>query len=414
MPISRLILSMFSFKAKQTNCPSFYLKTLLMLCSLLIASTITMNYWVDPYTIHQWDSASIRRYTSAPQKLTAWSKTYAAYRYQPEVVYLGSSRTEIGLPTDFPLFRGKRVLNLSLSGSSLGDAVNMLDHTSFFNRPEIIVWGLEFGLLFAQDYVNTDFEDSLVAVNSLYPLIRFLITLKRSLSIDMTVDSIRMLTGTDERVCPNILATYGQKSARSVEKSMENKGGTRGAFNNILERYPNSAPPDPTWALNELRTAIDRVCGQGGTLRFFIQPVHALDELLWINHWNELEEWKRALVKIIDKQKQRGCDIKLFDFSGFNEITTEEIPQKTGKDVMNYYWEQSHYKSDVGQLILEILFDQILSFAPDQFGIELTGATIESHLKMTRQARDRYCRSHPEETSNFFCPSNPIEAHSIP
>jgi hypothetical protein len=44
-----------------------------------------------------------------------------------------------------------------------------------------------------------------------------------------------------------------------------------------------------------------------------------------------MENWKRALVKIIDKHKQSGCNIRLMDLSGFNSITTEEIPQVTKK-----------------------------------------------------------------------------------
>jgi hypothetical protein len=108
------------------------------LAALLVWSAIvSMNYVVDPYFIHQWDSPLLKRLSPAQQKIMPWAKTYAAYRYRPEVIYLGSSRTEIGLPTDAAPFAGKRVFNLAIAGASVGDAVGMLRHTSFFHRPEV-------------------------------------------------------------------------------------------------------------------------------------------------------------------------------------------------------------------------------------------------------------------------------------
>ena len=370
---------------------------------VLLTGIVTMNYLVDPYLIHQWDTALIHRPSPKQQKIMPWVKTYAAYRYHPEVVFLGSSRTEIGLPPDFALFTGKRVFNLALAGGTFGDAVNMLNHTSVFHRPEVVVWGLDYGWLFSDKIGNTDFDRTLVAQGPSYPLWRLYLNIKRSISMAMTVDAIKTLLGLSEQSCQSLLATYGQKSAQCVDSIMKDEGGTAKAFGELIKKSsPSLNPPDVPATMQKFDSVTHDYCQQGTTFRFFIQPGHALAELsYWTTRWEDKENWKQALVKIVDKRKQEGCDIRLFDFSGFNSITTEDIPQTTGKDTMRYFWEQSHYRSEVGHKILEQLFSPAPQAESSDFGVELTGGTIQQHLANQRKSRSQYRKDHPRETKNM-------------
>ena len=68
---------------------------------------------------------------------------------------------------------------------------------------------------------------------------------------------------------------------------------------------------------------------------------------------------------------------------------------------MLYYWEHSHYRSEVGQIILEKLFRKDRLDVADDFGVELTGETIEQHLSDFRKKRSEYITSHPRETINM-------------
>lgn len=375
---------------------------LALAASLLLTAIVTVNYLVDPYFIHQWDTALLTRPSPAQQKFTPWAKTYAAYRYQPEVVYLGSSRTEIGLPVEPGVFAGKRVLNLAMKGGSLGDAVDMLEHTSFFHRPEIVVWGLDYGWLFHDGYGNMDFRRTLVAKDAGYPLWRWLVNVKRSLAPDMTVDAMRILLGLSEQSCQPILASYGTKAAQCVERIMADEGGTAKAFTAAISKYdPPTTSPDISPAMQRLAQVTQDYCAAGTAFRFFIQPAHALAELYWAPRWDDLEDWKRALVRVVDQRQQQGCDIRLLDFSGFNRVTTEEIPQVTGKETMEHYWEHSHYRSAVGARILTQLFAPDPPSAADDFGVALHSDVIERHLDNLRQARDHYCATHPRETALY-------------
>ena len=370
----------------------------------LLILLVTLNYVVDPYFIHQWDTKLIQRLSPAQQKIMPWVKTYAAYRYRPEVVYLGSSRAEIGLPTDSKVFKGKRVFNLALSGASLGDAVSMLNHTSFFHRPEIVVWGLDYGWQFREEAGNTDFTRTLVAHESFYPIRRTFLNVKRSVSMAMTVDTMKILLGVSEQSCQSLLASYGQKTSQCLEPIMRNEGGTAKAFEEILKkRGPEANPSDVAAALQLFDRMTHDYCRNGTAFRFYMHPVHALAELsYWATRWRDLDNWKRALVHIIDARRREGCDIRLVDFSGFNSITTEDIPQITGKEDMQNYWEHSHYRSEVGEKILERLMLPDQQEEADDFGVELNGETIEQHLLDFHAERRQYFIDHPRETRNMI------------
>ncbi|MFA5907032.1 MAG: hypothetical protein WC836_24105 [Desulfobacula sp.] len=368
---------------------------------LLLTVIIILNYGVDPYFIHEWDTPLLNRLSPAQQKIVPWAKTYAVYRYRPEIVLLGSSRTEIGLPADSRLFSGKRVFNLGISGASLGDAVNMLKHTSIFHRPEMIVWGLDYGWQFREKTGNTDFAKELIARGPDYLLRRTLLNLKRSMSMAMTVDTLKILSGNSEQSCKSLLAYNGHKPSQCMEIIMEKEGGTKKAFEEVLKKKePFGAPENIAATIQLFDQAIGDACRNGTLVRLYIQPIHALAELsYWATQGEDLDNWKRALVKMTDARRQAGCDIKLYDFSGFNSITTEEIPQATGKEDMQHYWEQSHYKSEVGERMLEEMLDTGKKISPTAFGVELRGETIEQHLLDFRQARQKYIDDHPKETA---------------
>ncbi len=389
--------------SEKGNLPIYFL-AIGVSALLLLGLIVTMNYTIDPYFIHQWDSPLLHRLSPAQQKIMPWAKTYAAYRFQPEVVYLGSSRTEIGLPTESPLFTGKRVFNLAISGASVGDAVNMLRHTAFFHRPEIVVWGLDYGWQFREKTGNTDFNKELVAEGASYPIRRTFLNIKRSISMAMTGDALNIVLGKSEQSCFSLLAYYGHKSSQCLEVIMRNEGGTKKAFEEVLKKKePLGTPEDVAATIQLLDQVTSDYCQSGTLFRLYLQPIHALAELsYWATLTDDLDAWKRALVKMVDARRQGGCDIRLYDFSGFNRITTEEIPQTTGNDSMQNYWEQSHYRSEVGLKILEELFAAGQEGQQNTFGVELRGDTIEQHLVNFSHARRQYRADHPKETANIL------------
>ena len=68
---------------------------------------------------------------------------------------------------------------------------------------------------------------------------------------------------------------------------------------------------------------------------------------------------------------------------------------------MQFYWEQSHYRSEVGLRILEELLAAGENRAESTFGVELRGDTIEQHLRNFDHSRQKYITDHPKETANI-------------
>lgn len=364
--------------------------------SLLVSGTVaTLNYQVDPYLIHQWNTPHLQRLLPGRERLSPWGKTYALARFRPQVLFVGNSRTELGLPVNTIWFGGKRVFNAGLSGASLGDAAAMARHAATVSKLETVVWGID-APSFSMEIGNTDFDRELVAQDRHYLLRRWMINLRRALSLDMTQDSIRVLRGQFGSVCLSSLALLGQRDGRCVRDRIESLGGTAASILPRVRDFSRGGGPTAE-AMQELDRATAALCRAGTRVRLYINPTHAMtsDVLYWAGKWPALEQWQQQLTALVEQRRRQGCDVRLFDFSGFNSVTTESPPQRSGQPEMVHYWETSHYRENVGQMILTRMFG-----ADDaRFGVELTPASLPLHQAEQRAARDRYHQEHPAETA---------------
>ncbi|MEB3342006.1 hypothetical protein [Okeania sp.] len=118
----------------------------------------------------------------------------------------------------------------------------------------------------------------------------------------------------------------------------------------------------------------------------FISPSHATQWEIIKNagHWSSFEEWKREVVKITP----------VFDFSGYNTITTEPIHNN-----MENYTENSHYTPKVGNLILNRILSYKEEELPEDFVILINSKNLESHLEKIRQDREVWVKNNPDEVN---------------
>ena len=369
-------------------------------CVLSILVGISaLNYRIDPYLLHQWDSPMLQRLRPTNEKLSVWGKTYAVARYRPAVVYIGNSRTEMGLPaTVSSLFQGKSVFNSAVSGASIGDAILLAEHAARVSRIDTLVWGID-APSFSMALGSAGVEPGLVDDGPGFFARRALLNLKRGLSVDMTHDSLRILQGSYGGVCLSSLALHGQRDKACISDPVHGWAGTARAFTPRLQEFGDGAGPAAD-ALQAFDASVGKLCRGGTRLRLYINPTHALslDALYWRGKWDAMEQWQRDLAKMAGHYRRQGCDVRLYDFSGFNSITSEPIPQVTGAREMRYYWEASHYRDNVGRFILARLFGGPLA-PPADFGAELTEAGIAAHQAATRAARERYHAQRAEETA---------------
>jgi hypothetical protein len=112
-------------------------------------------------------------------------------------------------------------------------------------------------------------------------------------------------------------------------------------------------------------------------------------------HWAEVENWKVALADIATRY-QRDCNIKIFDFSGFNSLTAERIDRMTPEMGLANYWEASHFRDNVGKLVLRRLFAPDPSL-PTDFGRELNNDTVAAINSLSNRERANFLLSHSNE-----------------
>jgi len=369
-------------------------------CVLIaLAAVSALNYRIDPYLLHQWDSPLLQRLRPTYEKLSVWGKTYAVARYRPAVVYIGNSRTEIGLPTAVrPLFGGLTVFNSAVSGASIADAMLLAEHAARVSQVDTLVWGID-APSFSMELGSAGVEPGLTDGGPAFFVRRALLNVKRGLTVDMTHDSWRILNGSYDGVCLSSLALQGQRDQSCISKPSYGWIGTARAMRPRLQEFSDGLGPTAP-ALQAFEASIAKLCRGGTRLRLYINPTHALsmDALYWRGKWSAMEQWQASLAQLAQRQREQGCDVRLFDFSGYNSITSEAIPQVSGQREMQYYWEASHYRDNVGHLILARLFGGE-PVPPDDFGVELKPASLPAHHAAMRAARDRYHQTHLEETA---------------
>jgi hypothetical protein len=130
----------------------------------------------------------------------------------------------------------------------------------------------------------------------------------------------------------------------------------------------------------------------------FISPFHArIGELMdRAGRWEAFEAWKRRVVEIAE-----GAGAPpVWDFSGYNAVTTEPVPAEGGA-AMRWYWDSSHYAPSVGNLILDRMLDADTGARVAGFGVRLTEQNIESHLTRIRSERERYRRERAEDLADI-------------
>ena len=373
-----------------------FLLTFLCTSALAVGAVATLNYTVDPYLIHQWDTPTVQRLRPPREKLSAWGKTYAIARYRPAVLYLGNSRTELGLPARHPVLGDVPAFNGALSGASLGDMVAMAGHAMALSRLDTVVWGID-APSFSMVRGTLDFDRELVADGSGYLARRALLDLKRALTLDMTIDSVNLLAGRFGSVCRSNLAFHGQRDETCIADHMKGWGGTVAAVRPRLREFVRGDGPTAE-AMHAFEATLSGLCRRGTRVRVYVNPTHAsmYVALHAAGKWAALEHWQRELAQLGERLRAGGCDARFYDFSGFNGITTEALPPAGSAREMRYFWEPSHYRANVGGMLMRRMFG-----GPGEpvagFGAELAPAMVAAHLREQRDGRERYATEYPAD-----------------
>src|SRR3989441_8778944 len=398
--------------------------------ALLLAAVVAVNLVVDPFGMHRLVVLeSVNAYKPAIPTRVRLIKAYEVRRLRPRGIILGTSRSHVGLRPSHDGWdpAARPVYNLAFDGATTKEMYHYLRHAHAVRPLRQVVLGLDtYHATLAPATTRPDFDAPLLdspAALALPPLTRA--DLKVPTSLDTLRTSLETVQSQGDREA-EWFAPDGQRLGDVFFRQPgEHFGqiGPRGYFEEIdrlevgFKRQGQLAANAPEPARTARQPAspsetslayIGRIVAfcraEGIDLRIFIAPEHAhqLEITAAIGEWATLENAKRAVVQVLAEDSAQHPDARptpLWDFTGNSSVRTKALPEPGGPAERDFYWDSSHFKDVVGDLVLDRLFglSHPRRTVPPDFGVRLTPATIEPAFTRLRANQLAYRRSNPRD-----------------
>jgi hypothetical protein len=387
---------------------------------LMLSVTGMTNLIIDPYGL--FNIITISGFNSKKPAIgqhVRMFKAHAVRSYKPASLILGSSRAEYGLDPDHAGWNpaANPTYNLGLPSGSIYEAWRYLLHTHAQYPVKQVVLALDLFMFNENWQTESDFrEDRLVTPDNTHPPIGWIRDIITAIfSIDALHSSIETIFPINSN-SDTYYQTNGSRDPSNNSENIKKKGGHHKAFLSN-ETYSLTAPDgwklfslghdgaQGSTPLNTFEQLVKFCRIEGIELFVLISPVHARKlEILWqFGLWNTYEQWKYKLTTILAADAASHPienPFPLWDFSGYNRITTERVPP-LGDIItqMQWYWEGSHYKKVVGDTMLDIIFGNRDTdfYIHHGFGALLTMENIDNHLMLIRNSRANYASHHEKD-----------------
>jgi Tetratricopeptide repeat len=413
----------------------------------LFLSVVATNVFVDPFGLFYFvniDGFNAQRLKAASEARMV--KAIQVCLDQPTAVVMGTSRVEVGMNPVHPGWEdGARPYSLALAGTGLAE-LDMTFRHLVQASPAVkqVAIGVDF-LMFNANREAHVFGAEVLGFDRKRLLLKPGATCLRSVSSDafnvLGVPALRYSLATigSQMTPPDSSKANYNPTMVGQWIAQYDRRGYRGDYydaafkwlwaeNGARENFDDSdhRPGQETYYVDKIwrpspekrycftraevdtfavfRSMIDFAYQSGVDVRLFINPIHArmLVAIREAGLWPTYEAWKRGISEIVEDEGRKlgRAPIPLWDFSGFNTVTTEAIPPigvTTSK--MRFWWEPSHYQSLVGAMML----DRILGYSdpkrdvPADFGVRLDRTTIDAWIDATRKGALDYAVAEPRD-----------------
>jgi hypothetical protein len=397
----------------------------------VLAAVAALNAVVDPFGMYRVvDLPGRNTYKPAVANRVRLVKAYDVRRLRPDSVLLSSSRGHAAFRTSHEGWArvAQRRYNLAFDGATTSEMLAYLRHAEAGRHLKLVLLGLDsYHPALAQAGNKPGFEPSQLRAGVPWDPLRMAMADARLLvSADTMKESVRTLESQREHD-PEVLSLKpdGQRAGevRYRGRSIFVEHGPRAYFDASIQESigyalewkiparPRRAapaavpatPPDPLSSLDYILKIVHFCREHDIELRMFITPSHAceMEVRKATGAWEWTENGKRALVRALaeDAAAHPGhAPISLYDFDIFSSVTTEPLPPEGSRDEMRFFWDSSHAKQVVGDMVL----DQILGLRPAaaDLGIRLTPQNIETVIARNRAAAELWRNEHPEEVAH--------------
>ena len=392
------------------------MSTLIISCVLLIVIIFLLiaafNLIVDPYGLYY--IINSKGFNTIKPAILKYKRgrvhrAYAIQRICPKTIVLGSSRAA-NLNNGHPSWRFKPVYNVSLPGAGIHETMYYFQYAHAVTPLRQIVLFIDFFLF--NIYLNSyfDLNDRILAIIAQSQHIN-------KFNHDVIYDALFSWNAVNASV-NTIQRNRSKFLLRTAQTSTPNRNCLHSKFlerENIFInnkwRFKNYEIIDPETSVstyNYYRTILKICHCDHIDMRVLISPIHArlCEVIIASGLWQKFEEWKRMLVNINEEEaSQVGAQsFPLWDFSGYNSITTEPVPLLSDCDSkMLWYNDPSHFNRKLGDIILDRIFGHVNPnrSAPDDFGVLITSENIEQHIEKICNDRSKYAASHSDNIAEI-------------
>jgi len=397
----------------RSQSTTYLLQTIIMTaCWLLLVGGL--NVTIDPYL--RFGMPRIEGWSLVKPKAirqVRMAKAYGVTRGDYQTLFLGNSRVDIGLNPHSDQLPGhfKPAYNLGQPGAGSEMALRYLQHALTTDSPKMVILAVDFLNYLKQpaylEQLKNRSEDDITAVASSAVFARLSSTTQdqvpwqraRQQVIDVMTSTLSLSALQD-----SIATIMAQGDPNSADLSEE--GYSSGAAFQTLIRMEGQAalfrqknieyakkcvirmapPPKQSDEMRAIQLLLELCESRDIRVEVYIHPYHAdiLEIFEATGHWGEFEQWKTRLTALCESHGAR-----LWDFSGYNQYTTEVPPGGSDrKTVMQWYWESGHYRATLGDRILSQIFEDTL--IESEFGRQMTPANLPAWLARSRTAGDDY------------------------
>lgn len=320
-----------------------FLKRFVIFSFISVLVVISFNYFIDPYGIYSQTRIQGINHSNRHETLNRMSIALRAILYKPKSIVLGSSRV---LSLEGFTYEGENIYNMGIPSASFDEMYSYFLHALYlqpdlkrlilgidlfsFNEKNIHASDYNEERLGKTSYTLKDLKDSLFTYKTLY----------KSLKV---IDLSRL----NKKIPYEILTVEDKVYLQHMLTS---------------EEYYKNYHLDLK-KIEKFKQLVDICRNRSIDLKVFICPVRALYWEFYIQ--NDL--W----AHVLDLKRQLSVIFPLWDFSGFNPITTETLESEGNA----LYHECSHCTTYTGSLLLKRMFNQPSKM--DSIGYLLTPENFE-------------------------------------
>jgi hypothetical protein len=364
-----------------------YIIKLITLCLLMLACVGLFNWFADPYGM-QWSTtiAGFNKQKTEAGNRARIIKPIRVEKVNPEVLLVGNSRIEIGIRAESNSFTGNTVYNLGIPGAIINTQLSGAN-TQLLNNHNLQ------HLILSLDFRNFIFKyTSIKNLNDLelrYALkekgIKEKINFYNSILFSLDALKSSFKTISKQNSLSNDISPLGTNSAGDYQSVIFSEGLNVLMAHQLKELRKKMLRPYMTYTgqlfsenfgIELLDHFLTSHAKTHVRLSLFINPYHHsyLHILQETGHWESFIAWKTEMARLADKHS----NVEFYDFSLFNQYTNEKPNLTKLGQPMKWFWEPAHYRSEYGEMILDVLANKKSKYP---LAIKLSSDTLATVIK---------------------------------